>query len=108
MPADLKNLKPGQTVRCTIAKAPRARAARKTIERLMWRDPAVAKGLRKSHKVRQRSTEIYNRGNRDWVKRQPCARIIEVVRGADFEFVYHHDLAKDVASVADYLTVKAA
>ena len=37
------NLKPGQTIRCTITKAPRARAARKTVERLMWRDPAVVK-----------------------------------------------------------------
>ncbi len=102
------NLKPGQTIRCTITKAPRARAARKTVERLMWRDPAVAKGLRKSHKVRQRATEIYTRGNRDWVKRQECARIVEVVRGADWSMVYHHDLAADLASVKDYLSVQPA
>jgi adenylate cyclase class IV len=104
----LPNLKPGQSIRCTIVKAPRARAARKTVERLMWRDPAVAKGLRKSHKVRQRSTIIYNRGNRDWVKRQECARIIEVVRGADWTMTYHHDLAADLKSVEGYVQVNAA
>ncbi len=102
------SFKPGQTIRCTIVKAPRARAARKTVERLMWRDPAVAKGLRKSHKVRQRSTIIYNRGNRDWVKRQECARIVEVVRGGKWTMTYHHDLAADFASVKDYLNVEAA
>jgi hypothetical protein len=102
------NLKPGQTIRCTIVKAPRARAARKTVERLMWRDPAVAKGLRKSHKVRQRTTEIYNRGNRDWVKRQECARIVDVVRGAEWSMVYHHDLSADMNSVKDYLKVTPA
>lgn len=100
--------KPGQTLRCTITKAPRARAARKTVERLMWRDPAVAKGLRKGHKARRRTTEIYTRGNRDWVKRQECARIVEVVRGADWSMVYHHDLAADLASVKDYLSIQAS
>lgn len=104
----LASFKPGQSIRCTIVKAPRARAARKTVERLMWRDPKVAKGLRKSHKVRQRSTIIYNRGNRDWVKRQECARIVEVVRGGAWTMTYHHDLAADFASVKDYLKIEAA
>lgn len=104
----LANIKPGQKIRCTIVKAPRARAARKTVERLMWRDSDTARGLRKSHKVRQRSTIIYNRGNRDWVKRQKCARIIEVIRGQDWTMTYHHDLAQDLASVQQYIQVAAA
>lgn len=104
----LDNIKPGQNIRCTVVKAPRARGARKTVERLMWRDPVVSKGLRKSHKVRQRTTEIYNRGNRDWVKRQECARIVEVVRGANWTMIYHHDLAKDINSVKDYIQIQAA
>lgn len=104
----LANFKPGQNIRCTIVKAPRARAARKTVERLMWRDPVVAKGLRKSQSVRQTSTIIYNRGNRDWVKRQKCARIVEVVRGQKWTLTYHHDLAADFASVKDYLSIEAA
>lgn len=104
----LANFKPGQTIRCTIVKAPRARAARKTVERLMWRDADTARGLRKSHHVRQRSTIIYNRGNRDWVKRQKCARIVKVVRGQDWTMTYHHDLANDLASVRQYVQVAAA
>lgn len=100
--------KPGSTVRFTITKAPRARAAIKTVERLMWRDPAVAKGLRKSHKIRQRTTVVYNRGNRDWVQRQKCARIIEVTKGKSWTMTYHLDLAQDIASVADYLKIEAA
>ncbi|MFN7020092.1 MAG: hypothetical protein ACK4WH_02030 [Phycisphaerales bacterium] len=102
------SFKPGCTLRMTITKAPRARAARKTVERLMWRDPVVSKGLRKSHKVRQRSTVVYNRGNRDWVQRQECARIVEVTNGQTWTMVYHLDLANDIASVASYLQIEQA
>lgn len=102
------SFKPGSTLRMTITKAPRARAARKTVERLMWRDPVVAKGLRKSHKVRQRTTVVYNRGNRDWVQRQECARIVNVAKGETWTMVYHLDLAGDIASVAPYLKIEQA
>ncbi len=104
----ISTLKPGSKVRFTITKAPRARAAIKTVERLMWRDAEVSKGLRKSHKIRQRTTIVYNRGNRDWVQRQKCARIVEVVKGKTWTITYHHDLANDIASVADYLQIDAA
>ena len=105
---NMSTFKPGQNIRVTLVKAPRARAAIKTVERLMWRDPGVARGLRKSHKVRQRTTIIYNRGNRDWVQRQECARIVEVKKGQVWNMTYHHDLAADMASVKDYLKIEAA
>jgi len=104
----LATFKPGQLIKCTIVKAPRARAAKKTVERLMWRDADTARGLRKSHHVRKRNTIIYNRGNRDWVKRQECARIVEVVRGGTWSMTFNHDLASDIASVKDYLKIEAA
>src|SRR2546425_12252079 len=37
----ISTLKPGQTIRCTIAKAPRAAAKIDTIERLMRQEPSV-------------------------------------------------------------------
>lgn len=106
--ASTANFKPGSKLKMTITKAPRARAARKTVERLMWRDAVTARGLRKSHKVRQRTTVVYNRGNRDWVQRQECARIVEVTKGQTWTLVYHLDLAKDIASVASYLKIEQA
>lgn len=102
----IDSLKPGQNVQCTIVKVPRARGSRKTVERLMWRDPAVAKGLRKSQKLRRRNTVVYVRGNRDWVQRLKCPRIVDVRVGEAWSFSYDPCLAADLASVKDYLKIE--
>lgn len=104
----IDTLKPGQNVRCTLVKLPQAASAGKTILRLMRRDPAVVKGLRKSHKVRQRTTVVYNRGNRDWVQRQKCAKIVELRVGNDWTMMYDPTIGPDMKSVSDYITVSAA
>jgi hypothetical protein len=103
----IDKFKPGQKIRCTIVKLPRARASRKTVERLMWRDAAVSKGLRKSQKMRRRNTVVYNRGNRDWVQRLKCPRIIEVRVGEGWTLAYDPCLAADLSSVSSYLKIEA-
>lgn len=100
--------KPGQMIRCTVLKLPRAAGAKKTIERLMRRDPAVVKGLRRSQKLRARSTVVYNRGNRDWVQRQSCGKIVRVVRGNSWQCPFDLSMTPDIQSVAAFLKVEAA
>lgn len=104
----IDSLKPGQNVRCTLVKLPQAASAGKTILRLMRRDPVVVKGLRKSHKVRQRTTVIYNRGNRDWVQRQKCAKIVELRVGNDWTMPFDPSIAPDMRSVSEYISVANA
>lgn len=104
----IDSLKPGQNVHCTLVKLPQAASAGKTILRLMRRDPAVVKGLRKSYKVRQRTTVVYNRGNRDWVQRQKCAKIVELRVGNDWTMPYDPSIEPDMRSVADFLKISAA
>ena len=99
----IDTLKPGQQIRCTIQKLPRARAPRKTIERLMWRDPGTTKGLRKSQKMRRRNTVVYNRGNRDWVQRLKCPRIVELRVGEEWTLPYAPSIAADLKSVEAYV-----
>lgn len=103
---DTSSFKAGQALRCTIVKLPRARAPRKTLERLMWRDPEVAKGLRKSQKLRRRNTVVYNRGNRDWVQRMQCPRIIEVKVGEEWTMPYDPSIAADLESVGAFIKTK--
>jgi hypothetical protein len=42
----------GQTLRCTVAKAPRAKGPKDTIARLMRLDPENAKSLRRAQHLR--------------------------------------------------------
>lgn len=104
----IETLKPGQTIRCTVLKLPKAAAACKTIERLMRRDPQVIRGLRKSHVLRERSTLVYNRGNRDWVQRQKVGKIVRLVAGNSWSFVFDLNIVPEMKSVADYLKIEKA
>lgn len=104
----LDRLKPGQTIRCTVTNAPRSPAAIDTLERLMRREPRVRRGLRKAQNRRRRAMVVYNRGNRDWYRRESCARIVRVAPGASWTMDFTLDLAPEFRSVAKYLTVAPA
>lgn len=102
----LDTLKPGQTIRCTLLKAPMAAGNRKTILRLMRRDPSVVRGLRKSQAIRRRTTVVYNRGNRDWVQRQTCGKIVRLTTGHSWSFTYDASIAADLKSVHAFLKIE--
>ncbi|MGD9689926.1 MAG: hypothetical protein AB7K52_09770 [Phycisphaerales bacterium] len=104
----LDQFKAGQSIKCTIAKAPRNAANRKTLERLMRLQPSVARGLRNAHRKRQQNLVVYNRGNRDWTKRESCGKIIKVAKGATWTMVYSVTLAPDLQSIADCIKVEKA
>lgn len=104
----IDSLKPGQTIRCTVLKLPRAAADKKTIERLMRRDPAVTRGLKNSHHKRQRSTVTYNRGNRDWVQRQKVGKIVRLETGKSWTCTFDLSVAPDFKAVSKFLKVEAA
>jgi hypothetical protein len=104
----LENLKPGATVRATITSQPRTDAAEDTLRRLMWLDKDTRKGLRRAQRRRRQDMIVYNRGNRDWYKREKCARIALPEQGSSFTFVYSHQLAPDIASVAKLLKIEKA
>jgi hypothetical protein len=104
----LDTLKPGQNITCTVTKAPRTEDQKGTIERLMRRDPVAAKGLRKSQRARRQGMVVYNRGNRDWYKREHCSKIVRAVQGATWSMPYTLDLAHDFEAVRPFVTVKAS
>lgn len=98
---------PGQTVRCTIEKVPHTEDDQQTILRLMRKDPAVSKRLRRSQMMRRRHMVVYNRGNRDWYKRETVGKVAQCVKGAQWSFAFNHDLARDMEVVKSYLKVEA-
>jgi hypothetical protein len=104
----IDSLKPGQKIRCTVLKLPKAAADRKTIERLMRRDPAVVRGLRNSYEKRAHTTVTYNRGNRDWVQRQKVGKIVRLVTGNSWTCAFDLSVAPDFKAVQSFLKVEAA
>lgn len=99
---------PGQTIRCTITSEPAVKDRTDTIARLMRRDPAINRSLRKGQKLREQNMIIYNRGNRDWYKRATCGKVAIVKTGNSWTMPYTPDLARDMASVAQHLKIEAA
>jgi hypothetical protein len=104
----LASAKPGQMIKLTVTKKPNAAGGVKTLERLMRQDPATKKGLKNAYKARAATTITYNRGNRDWVKRQSCGKLVRVIKGASWTMPFTVDLAADLKSVEKYLKVENA
>lgn len=103
----LDSLKPGQTITCTISKAPRTPSQVSTVERLMRRDLANRKGLRRAQRLRRQNMVVYNRGNRDWVKRERCGKLVRTVTGSQWTMAWSPDLAPEFRTVEQFITIAA-
>ena len=108
MSTNLDTLKAGSTVTCTVTKLPEAADDVNTIERLMRRDPANKKALRRAQRVRSQRLLIYNRGNRDWVSRENPARVVRVTKDAGWTMTFTHDALPDLKKVGKFLNIKAS
>lgn len=99
---------PGQQITCTVTKAPANTAQEKTIARLMRRDPAAVRSLRRAQHLRRKRMHTYIRGNRLYYSRERPAKVVRVEVGRQWSFAYTPDLAADLASVAGLLDVKSS
>jgi ribosomal protein S21 len=104
----IDSIAPGQQIRCTVAKAPRAAGPRKTIERLMRLDPDNKRSLARAQHLRDRRMHRYIRGNRLWTSREKAARVVRVSDGAAWTMQLSPQIAGDLKSVATYLSVEKA
>jgi hypothetical protein len=104
----LESFKPGQKIACTITKLPVAAADNKTLTRLMRLDPANAKSLRRAQNLRRQRMVVYNRGNRDWISRESCAKVVHLAIGENWTMTYRLDLVNELKNLADYIAIKSA
>lgn len=102
------SLKPGQIIKCTLTSAPRASGNKTTLQRLMRLDPASVKSLRRAYRLRAQRMTTYNRGNRDWVKRETCAKIVTVGKGQSWTMPYSVNLLPDLKSIEKFIKVEKA
>ncbi len=102
------SLKPGQNVACAVARLPRSTDDLDTIARLMRRDPANKKALRRAQKLRRQRLDVHNRGNRMWTSREKAARVVRVAPGESWTMAYTPDIAPDIRAVEAFLTITPA
>lgn len=104
----LDTLTAGDRIRCTIKSVPAAEGRTKTIARLMRKDPANAKALRRAQDLRRRRMRSYIRGGREWYVREHPAKVVRVVPGASWEMPFTFDIAPDLSAVESYLDIQKA
>jgi hypothetical protein len=98
--------KAGQVLNCTVNEVPLRQDAADTIARLMRLDPAHKRALKTAQRMRAQREVMYNRGNRDWFKRERPAKVVRVATGANWTMPFSYDLARDLDSVKAFLTIK--
>lgn len=104
----IDTLSPGQTITCTVKAEPAAKGSRDTVARLMRRDPANIRALRRAQHLRKLRMHRYIRGNRLWTSREKAARVVQVRPGRSWSMPYTPDIAADLRSVAAYLDIQKA
>lgn len=104
--SNIETLKPGHNITCTITKLPLAAGDLKSLTRLMRLDPANVRALRRAQNLRRQRMVVYNRGNRDWVSREKCAKVVHAAVGESWTMRYRLDLSHDLKNLAGFLSIK--
>ncbi|MEY3022787.1 MAG: hypothetical protein RIS86_1985 [Planctomycetota bacterium] len=95
------------TVTFTVKTVPSTPSGFRTVERLMRLQRDAQRVLKKLQK--RRMTELNDprpRAGRTWLARVRCTRVVRPAAGASFTIQMTPQIAKDVASVADFLEIK--
>jgi len=102
----MSDYSPGQTLQCTITKAPMVERHRQTIERLMRQDPGVQKALKNAHRIRQRDMRWKMRGGKIWYNRPRVGKIVRVAEGESWTMPYIPQIERDLAAVDRFVKVE--
>jgi hypothetical protein len=91
----------------TIKSVPPTNGGFRTVERLMRLERGSQRALKKLQKTRVNElNERRPRAGRMWLVRARCTRLVRVAPGQSFTIQVTPQLAKDLASVAEYLDFK--
>lgn len=102
------SLKPGSPVSITITSAPRSEGQKKTLSRLMKMSADNRRSMAAGQETRRRTTPIAARGGRGWAVRPTIAKLVEPKPSATWTLTWRPQLAADLASVQEFISVKPA
>ncbi|MBT5583635.1 MAG: hypothetical protein HOJ54_06500 [Phycisphaerae bacterium] len=100
---------PNSTMTFTVTAVPPTAAKVKTIERLMWMQPEMQKGMRMLQRRRRQKDNItYVRAGRPWTNRKRATRLQRCEAGQEFTIRVTPQITNDLKSVANWLDAKSA
>ena len=108
MAANLENITPGQTVHVKVVQQPSNTAARRTLERLLSKDPQAQREQERLRRARQRHTRHQQRGGRQWTVRVVKQHPLQGQRGEEGTIRATVDVLRDLGSVQRFIEVEPA
>ncbi len=97
-----------KTLTFTITKTPRLDKHRKTLQRLIYMQRHIQKGLRDLSKRRAREDNITSpRAGRTWTNRARMTKFQHPVQGESFRIFVSQQILADVKSIEKFVSVKA-
>jgi len=103
----LEDIKLGQKVHITVAKQPTNAAAKKTIARVLAKDPAIAREKQRREDVRREHKHFRTRAGRPWMVRPAKKPVVQGDRGDAGTVTVRYQELLDLKSVARFVEVKA-
>ena len=103
------DITPNSTLTFTVKAVPPTTAKVKTIQRLMWMQPDVTKGMRMLQRRRRQTDNItYVRAGRPWTNRKRATRLQRCEAGQEFTLKVRPQIVNDLKSVSQWLDVRSA
>ena len=101
------DIAPGTTIRVEITASPRGEATRKTLNRVLSKDPAAARQMRwrKQHRP---SLQKSRRGGRLWEHRMKSCPPVQLTKGTAYTLQATVDVIRDLESVRRWVKVAPA
>ncbi len=106
----MSDIAPGITVTVKIVKPVKSEGARKTLVRLLSKDPAIVKENKRLKKVREANQTMSTRGGRwrVWESRLVKQRPVTAAVGEEGTFLATADVLRDLRGVEKFVEVSAA
>lgn len=98
--------KSGEWVSVTVKKEPRTHGGRKTLLRMLAKDPGVRKDRERMKKTRPRGE--HQRGGRLWQDYPPHLRPTTIAPGTTFRVKASLDVLKEIKSIEQYVELAPA
>lgn len=108
MAIDTDKITPGQQVRVEIVKRPTNAAALKTIQRLLGKDPQIAKNDEVATNRRRRGFKTKPRGGRPWNLYKSRLPLVHGEVGEAGTLKATVDVIRDLGSVSKFVQITAA
>ncbi|MBI1369966.1 MAG: hypothetical protein GC162_15090 [Planctomycetes bacterium] len=108
MSANIPDVKPGTVLDVKIVKAPSNRAAVKTLQRILAKDPAHARVVAIDKKVRERNTITKQRGGRMYSTSPTKLAPVKGIVGESGKIKSDFAVLEALRSVARFVEVKPA